>query len=254
MSLKGLRFTLNIDGLPETATAVVSVVLYQTLSAPFLLSVDITNSQSDPTAPDILEKNGFFTIWHGTVPQRYLHSIITEIETGENGITRWVPSFYETHPAREVCVQYGEIDLSFLSRLWAEEGIFFFGWFHPIGPQKNCCSGMKSPVSPSTLGSLPFREGTTLSNSLDVILADRTWRSSLCRNPPLAARRVPSSPARQERKYFPGAAIAWETRIAPAGYGCHRRGSVPGNTLSWFASGPAGTNAGRQHLPEGYGD
>nr|WP_280135746.1 contractile injection system protein, VgrG/Pvc8 family [Escherichia coli] len=32
--------------------------------------------------------------------------------------------FYEDHPAREFCVQYGESDLAFLSRLWAEEGIF----------------------------------------------------------------------------------------------------------------------------------
>ncbi|MGV4053645.1 contractile injection system protein, VgrG/Pvc8 family, partial [Citrobacter freundii] len=44
----------------------------------------------------------------------------------ENGITDWTPSFYESHPAREFCVQYGESDLTFLSRLWAEEGIFYF--------------------------------------------------------------------------------------------------------------------------------
>jgi hypothetical protein len=35
MSLKGLRFTLEVDGLPETATAVVSFTLYQNLSTPF---------------------------------------------------------------------------------------------------------------------------------------------------------------------------------------------------------------------------
>jgi type VI secretion system secreted protein VgrG len=52
----------------------------------------------------------------------------------ENGVTDWVPSFYEAHPAREFCVQYGETDLGFLSRLWAEEGIFFFDWLHPTGP------------------------------------------------------------------------------------------------------------------------
>jgi type VI secretion system secreted protein VgrG len=44
----------------------------------------------------------------------------------ENGVTGWKPWFYENHPAREFCVQYGESDLAFLSRLWAEEGIFFF--------------------------------------------------------------------------------------------------------------------------------
>lgn len=44
----------------------------------------------------------------------------------ENGITGWNPLFYEDHPAREFCVQYGETDLAFLTRLWSEEGIFFF--------------------------------------------------------------------------------------------------------------------------------
>lgn len=43
----------------------------------------------------------------------------------ENGITSWKPLFYEDHPAREFCVQYGETDLAFLTRLWSEEGIFF---------------------------------------------------------------------------------------------------------------------------------
>jgi type VI secretion system secreted protein VgrG len=44
----------------------------------------------------------------------------------ENGITGWESLFYEDHPAREFCVQYGETDLAFLTRLWSEEGIFFF--------------------------------------------------------------------------------------------------------------------------------
>ncbi|EFJ6572806.1 type VI secretion system tip protein VgrG, partial [Escherichia coli] len=26
----------------------------------------------------------------------------------ENGVTEWTPLFYEDHPAREFCVQYGE--------------------------------------------------------------------------------------------------------------------------------------------------
>ncbi|EPF3109098.1 contractile injection system protein, VgrG/Pvc8 family, partial [Escherichia coli] len=28
----------------------------------------------------------------------------------ENGVTAWMPLFYEAHPAREFCVQYGESD------------------------------------------------------------------------------------------------------------------------------------------------
>ncbi|MGK3193846.1 type VI secretion system tip protein TssI/VgrG, partial [Enterobacter soli] len=82
----------------------------------------------------------------------------------ENGVTDWVPSFYEAHPAREFCVQYGETDLGFLTRLWAEEGIFFFDWLHPTGSDQTLvlCDDV---AGVSTLGSLPFnpniREAST---------------------------------------------------------------------------------------------
>ena len=207
MSLKGLRFTLEVDGLPETATAVVSFTLYQNLSTPFSLSVDIAGDQTGLSGPDFLEKNATLTLWQGSVPQRYLHGIITGVETrennhwqmnyhltlssplwrcglrqnfrifqqqdiqtisstllAENGVTDWVPSFYESHPAREFCVQYGETDLGFLIRLWAEEGIFFFDWLHPTGPDQTLvlCDDV---AGVSTLGSLPFnpniREAST---------------------------------------------------------------------------------------------
>ncbi|WP_250390937.1 contractile injection system protein, VgrG/Pvc8 family, partial [Escherichia coli] len=38
--------------------------------------------------------------------------------------------------AREFCVQYGESDLAFLSRLWAEEGLFFFERFAADSPEQ----------------------------------------------------------------------------------------------------------------------
>lgn len=84
MSQKGLRFTLDVDGLTPTATAVVSFTLYQNLSTPFLLSVDIASDRSGLTAVSFLEKNATLTIWQGNTPQRYLHGIITGMETGEN--------------------------------------------------------------------------------------------------------------------------------------------------------------------------
>ena len=56
---------------------------------------------------------------------------ISSILLKENGVTDWTPFFYEAHPAREFCVQYGESDLAFLTRLWAEEGIFFYDWPAP---------------------------------------------------------------------------------------------------------------------------
>ncbi|QMJ04438.1 type VI secretion system tip protein VgrG [Citrobacter freundii] len=202
MSQQGLRFTLDVDGLAETATAVVSFTLYQSLSTPFLLRVDIASDQSDLTAPDFLEKSATLTVWQGTVAQRYLHGIITRVESGENnrwqmnytltlspplwraglrqnfrifqqqdiqaisstlltenGVTDWVPSFYESHPAREFCVQYGETDLAFLTRLWAEEGIFYFDWLHPTGPEQKLvlCDDV---AGVSTLGAMPFNPGT----------------------------------------------------------------------------------------------
>ncbi|MDE9618712.1 type VI secretion system Vgr family protein [Citrobacter portucalensis] len=202
MSQQGLRFTLDVDGLMPTATAVVSFILYQNLSTPFLLSVDIASDRSGLTAVSFLEKNATLTIWQGDIPHRYLHGIITGMETGENndwqmnytltispplwrcglrqnfrifqqqdiqaisttlltenGVTDWVPSFYESHPAREFCVQYGETDLGFLTRLWAEEGIFFFDWFHPTSPDQKLvlCDDV---AGISTLGSLPFNPNT----------------------------------------------------------------------------------------------
>lgn len=50
MSLKELRFTLNVDGLPETATAVVGFGLYQPHSTPLALKVDIASGLPDLVA------------------------------------------------------------------------------------------------------------------------------------------------------------------------------------------------------------
>lgn len=140
MSQNGLRFTLDVDGLTPAATAVVRFTLYQHLSTPFLLTVDIASDRSGLTAVSFLEKNATLTLWQGNTPLRYLHGIITGMETGknndwqmnysltispplwrcglrqnfrifqqqdiraisttlltENGVTDWVPSFYEAH-------------------------------------------------------------------------------------------------------------------------------------------------------------
>jgi type VI secretion system secreted protein VgrG len=60
--------------------------------------------------------------------QKDIHAISATL-LDENGVTDWSTSFNEAHSAREFCVQYGESDLTFLSRLWAEEGIFFYDKF-----------------------------------------------------------------------------------------------------------------------------
>ncbi len=56
MSQQGLRFTLDVDGLLAMSTAVVSFILYQNLSTPFTLTVDIASGLPDLTAKNFLEK------------------------------------------------------------------------------------------------------------------------------------------------------------------------------------------------------
>ncbi|EMG7868062.1 type VI secretion system Vgr family protein [Enterobacter hormaechei] len=169
MSLKGLRFTLEVDGQEPDTFAVVSFRLIQRQSVPFVLSVDVASDSFMQTAEMLLEKKAVLTVWQGDIAQRYVTGVVAGFGTqenngwqmryhlrirpplwrcglrqnfrifqqqdirtisatllNENGVTGWTPLFYEAHPAREFCVQYGESDLAFLSRLWAEEGIFFF--------------------------------------------------------------------------------------------------------------------------------
>lgn len=179
MSLKGLRFTLSIDGQEETALAVVDFTLYQQYSRPFVMEVHVASTLFGLTAPDFLEKNTVLTLWQGNTPQRYISGIVTTVARAnndgwqmhyhltlaprlwrcglrqnfrifqqqdiqaisstlltENGITDWTPWFYDNHSPREFCVQYGESDPAFLTRLWAEEGIFFFDKHAPDGPEQ----------------------------------------------------------------------------------------------------------------------
>ncbi|HEE9788451.1 TPA: type VI secretion system tip protein VgrG [Enterobacter soli] len=215
MSLKGLRFTLNIDGLEETSTAVVGFTLQQCHSTPFALDVDIASDLPDLTATDFLEKNAVLTVWQGMEAQRYVNGIINEVTLGENnhwqmcyhltivpplwrcglrqnfrifqqqdiqtisstllnenGVTEWTPVFYESHPAREFCVQYRESDLAFLTRLWSEEGIFYFDWHAPQGPEQKLvlCDDV---AGVSTLGEMPFNPNTDTEVSTACISAIR---------------------------------------------------------------------------------
>jgi len=55
-------------------------------------------------------------------------AIITAL-LGEAGITDFAFALRHDHPAREYCVQYRESDLEFITRLAAEEGMYFFHEF-----------------------------------------------------------------------------------------------------------------------------
>ncbi|MFY2740049.1 hypothetical protein [Pseudocitrobacter faecalis] len=58
MSLKGLRFTLTMDGLVPETFAVVDFRLAQAYSSPFVLDVDVARDSFRQTAEQLLEKGG----------------------------------------------------------------------------------------------------------------------------------------------------------------------------------------------------
>ncbi len=72
MSLKGLRFTLEVDGQEPDTFAVVNFRLIQNQSYPFVMSVDVASDSFMQTAEMLLEKNATLTIWQGVIPQRYV--------------------------------------------------------------------------------------------------------------------------------------------------------------------------------------
>ncbi|EAA7091466.1 TPA: type VI secretion system tip protein VgrG [Salmonella enterica] len=166
----GLRFTLEVDGLPPDVFAVVSFHLSQSYSSLFTLDISLVSQQLHSIEfSQILEKMAYLKIWQGNEIQRRVKGIVTWFEQGEddghqmlysmkvrpslwraalrqnsrifqnediksiletilqeNGVTEWSPLFSESHPVREFCVQFEETDLDFLSRMAAEEGIFFY--------------------------------------------------------------------------------------------------------------------------------
>ncbi|EME8540168.1 type VI secretion system tip protein VgrG, partial [Salmonella enterica] len=95
----------------------------------------------------------------------------------EAGVTDWMPLFYEAHPAREFCVQYGETDLGFLMRLWAEEGLFFFERCGKEGPEQRLavCDDVAGLTSAGTLG---FNPDTTTGGTTAYI-SDFRYRAQI---------------------------------------------------------------------------
>ncbi|EMO7867081.1 type VI secretion system tip protein VgrG [Citrobacter amalonaticus] len=95
----------------------------------------------------------------------------------ESGVTEWLPLFYEEHPAREFCVQYGETDLGFLTRLWAEEGIFFFERCGEKGPEQRLavCDDV---AGLSDMGEIPFNPNTTTGGTTEYI-SDFHYRAKI---------------------------------------------------------------------------
>ncbi len=85
----GLRFTLEVDGLPPDAFAVVSFHLNQSLSSLFSL-----NLSGQPAVflslefQQILDKMAYLTIWQGDDVQRRVKGMVTWFELGRTTKTR----------------------------------------------------------------------------------------------------------------------------------------------------------------------
>ncbi len=83
MSLKGLRFTLEVDGGEPDTFAVVNFRLIQNQSYPFVMSVDVASDSFMQTAEMLLEK-ATLTIWQGVIPQRYVTGVVAGFGMQEN--------------------------------------------------------------------------------------------------------------------------------------------------------------------------
>ncbi|HBQ4527124.1 TPA: hypothetical protein L7266_003297 [Escherichia coli] len=80
----GLRFTLEVDGLPPDAFAVVSFHLNQSLSSLFSLDLSLVSQQFlSLEFQQILDKMAYLTIWQGDDVQRRVKGVVTE-----GGLTR----------------------------------------------------------------------------------------------------------------------------------------------------------------------
>ncbi|HBH7067800.1 TPA: type VI secretion system tip protein VgrG, partial [Enterobacter cloacae] len=84
MSLKGLRFTLEVDGQEPGAFAVVSFSLKESYSSPFVLEVDVTSDFFRLAADELLEKEVTLTIWQGQQVLRCVSGVIATFGMKEN--------------------------------------------------------------------------------------------------------------------------------------------------------------------------
>ena len=79
----GLRFTLEVDGLPPDAFAVVSFHLNQSLSSLFSLALSLVSQQFlSLEFQQILDKMAYLTIWQGDDVQRRVKGVVTWFELG----------------------------------------------------------------------------------------------------------------------------------------------------------------------------
>ena len=82
----GLRFTLEVDGLPPDAFAVVYLHLTQSLSSLFSLDLSLVSQQFllSLEFAQVLDKMAYLTVWQGDDVQRRVKGVVTWFELGEN--------------------------------------------------------------------------------------------------------------------------------------------------------------------------
>ncbi|HBB8065640.1 TPA: type VI secretion system tip protein VgrG [Escherichia coli] len=81
----GLRFTLEVDGLPPDAFAEVSFHLTQSLSSLFSLDLSLVSQQFlSLEFAQVLDKMAYLTVWQGDDVQRRVKGVVTWFELGEN--------------------------------------------------------------------------------------------------------------------------------------------------------------------------
>ncbi|MFL9265023.1 contractile injection system protein, VgrG/Pvc8 family, partial [Escherichia coli] len=93
----GLRFTLEVDGLPPDAFAVVSFHLNQSLSSLFSLDLSLVSQQFlSLEFAQVLDKMAYLTIWQGDEVQRRVKGVVTWFELGENDKNQMLYSMTRT--------------------------------------------------------------------------------------------------------------------------------------------------------------
>ncbi|XUA17342.1 type VI secretion system tip protein TssI/VgrG [Citrobacter sp. OP27] len=154
------------------------------------------------------------TLWRASLrrnsrifQQQNLQTIV-ETLLGEHGISDYAYSLRYEHAVREFCVQYQEDDLTFIERMFAEEGIFYFfehdGDKHTLVFADHCDGQNAGPVLPYNVAPAQKSCITTLRRReslrpTDVLLGDYTFK-----NPPWDAvyRDHARDMQHQKQRYF----------------------------------------------------
>ncbi len=85
----GLRFTLEVDGLPPDAFAVVSFHLTQSLSSLFSLDLSLVSQQFlSLEFAQVLDKMAYLTVWQGDDVQLRVKGVVTCLNWGRTTKTR----------------------------------------------------------------------------------------------------------------------------------------------------------------------